>query len=484
MTLSVCLIASEATPFSKTGGLADVSSALTKYLHASGHDVRLFTPLYSSIDRNRFPMSQVDGLGNIEVGVGHHRYVMSVKTTRMPGSAAAVFLIDCPALYARPTLYTTDPDEHLRFLAFTRAVFTCCQRMQWSPQILHCNDWHTGFAPLFLKATYDWDRLFARTRSVITIHNIGYQGIFSSSAIEDVGLGPKNYLLHQDDLRAGRINPLRHGIMYADSITTVSPTHAHEISTDQYGMGLQDTLRARGSALVGILNGVDYDEWDPRHDHYLPKHFDPDSIQVKAELKKTLIDRLGLTLDPDLPLAGIVSRLASQKGIDLMFQSLPQVLEWRELGFVALGSGEPQYEKFFSELQGNFPGRVAFKRGYDDELAHWIEAACDIFLMPSLYEPCGLNQMYSLRYGTVPIVRRTGGLADSVEPYDPATGEGTGVVFNDYDSEALEWGLNMALDLYDEPEHWKRLVRNGMQRDFSWQRQGGLYVDLYERLIA
>jgi starch synthase len=484
MSLTVCLLASEAAPLSKTGGLADVSSALTKYLHAAGHDVRLFTPLYSSINRSKFPLAPVEGLQNIDVGVGPHRYVMSVMTTPMPGSTASIYLIDCPALYSRPTLYTADADEHLRFLAFTRAAFTCCQRMQWSPQVLHCNDWHTAFAPLFLKAVYDWDRLFAGTRSVLTIHNIGYQGVFGAASIEDLSLGPKNYLLHQDDLRAGRINPLRHGIIYADAITTVSPTHAREICTDQYGMGLQDSLRARGSALVGILNGVDYDEWDPRHDHYLPQHFDPDTLGVKAQLKQQLIQRLNLKISAQTPLAGIVSRLASQKGIDLMFESLPQVLEWRELGLVALGSGDEQYEKFLTELQQSFPGRVVFRRGYDDELAHWIEAGCDMFLMPSLYEPCGLNQMYSLRYGTVPIVRRTGGLADSVENYDSDTGQGTGVVFNDFNPEALEWGLNTALDLYAEPEHWSRIVRNGMQRDFSWQRQGGLYVDLYKRLIA
>jgi starch synthase len=484
MSLTVCLLASEAAPLSKTGGLADVSAALTKYLHAAGHDVRLFTPLYSSINRSKFPMQPVEGLQNMDVGVGLHSYVMSVMSTTLPGSTATIYLIDCPALFSRKALYTTDPDEHLRFLAFTRAVFVCCQRMQWSPQILHCNDWHTAFAPLFLKALYDWDGLFAGTRSVLTIHNIGYQGVFASSFIEDLSLGPKNYMLHQDDLRAGRINPLRQGILYADSITTVSPTHAREICTDQYGMGLQDSLRARGSALTGILNGVDYAEWDPRHDSYLPKHFDPDTLGVKAELKQQLLQRTGLTISPATPVAGIVTRLASQKGIDLMIDSLPAVLEWRELGLIALGSGDPPYEKFFTELQQSFPGRVAFHRGYSDELAHWIEAACDMFLMPSQYEPCGLNQMYSLRYGTVPIVRKTGGLADSVEHYDPATGQGTGVVFNDYDSEALEWGINTALDWYAEPERWKRIVRNGMERDFSWERQGGLYVDLYKRLIA
>ncbi|HUI58877.1 MAG TPA: glycogen synthase [Steroidobacteraceae bacterium] len=484
MNLTVCLLASEAAPFSKTGGLADVAGALTKYLHATGHDVRLFTPLYASIDRARFALTPVPGLQNLSIGVGSHRYRVSVATARMPDSAAEVYLIDCPALFARPTLYTPDPDEHLRFLAFTRAAFVCCQHLKWSPRILHCNDWHTGFGPLFLRASYDWDELFRSTRSVLTIHNIGYQGIFSAAALGDLGLGARNSLLHQDDLRAGRINPLRHGIMYADAITTVSPTHAREICTEQYGMGLQDTLRARGAALTGILNGVDYDEWDPRRDRYLPLHFNPDTLSAKAQLKQKLLQRLSFTVGPATPLAGIVSRLASQKGIDLMFQSLPQVLEWRDLACVVLGSGDPQYEQFFTELQARYPGRVVFRRGYDDELAHWIEAASDMFIMPSLYEPCGLNQMYSLRYGTVPIVRKTGGLADSVEQYDPDSGEGTGIVFNDYDSEALEWALNTALDLHAEPQHWARMVRNGMGRNFSWQRQAGQYLALYERLLS
>jgi starch synthase len=484
MKLTVCLLASEAAPLSKTGGLADVSSALTKYLHFSGHDVRLFTPLYKSIDRAKFGAKPLEGLQRLEVPVGPHLYVCSVLLAQLPGSTAPVYLIDCPALFHRDTLYTQAVDEHLRFLAFTHAVFAACQRMGWAPQILHCNDWHTAFGPLYQKALTDTYSVFRGARSVFTIHNIGYQGTFDAKAIDDVGLGPKNDLLHQDELRAGRINPLRHGILYAHAITTVSPTHAREICTDQYGMGLQDNLRERGGALSGILNGVDYDEWDPRRDRYLPKHYDPDTLQVKAELKRDFIARMQLTITPDTPLGGIVSRLASQKGIELMFDSLPRVLALREFGLVVLGSGDPQYEQFFTQLQADFPGRVVFRRGYDDPLSHWIETASDMFLMPSLYEPCGLNQMYSLRYGTVPIVRKTGGLADSVEHYNRDTGTGTGIVFNDFNTEALEWALNTALDLYALPTHWQRLVRNGMLRDFSWQRQGEQYVQLYERLLV
>ena len=484
MSSSVCLISAEVAPLSKTGGLADVAGALAKYLAAAGHDVRLFTPLYSSIDRGKFPMRPVDGQQHLPLQIGPHHYVFSLATTTLPGSDAAVYLIDCPVLFARPKIYTTDPDEHLRFLAFTRAVLATCQRMQWSPQILHCNDWHTAFAPLFVKALLADEPLFARTRSVLTIHNIGYQGIFSTAAIADLELGPKTYLLHQDDLRAGKINPLRHGILYADAITTVSPTHAREICTDQYGMGLQDSLRMRGDALTGILNGVDYHVWDPRNDRYLPEHYDPGSLPIKAGLKSAFMERLGLTASVTTPLAGMVSRLAAQKGVELMFESLPQVLEWRDLAFVALGSGEPQYERFLAELERRFPGRVVFRQGYDDELSHWIEAACDMFLMPSLYEPSGLNQMYSLRYGTVPIVRHTGGLADSVEDYDPESGEGTGIVFNDFNSEALEWALNTALDLHAQPQQWRRMVLNGMAKDFSWERQGGKYLEIYRRLIT
>ena len=313
-------------------------------------------------------------------------------------------------------------------------------------------------------------------------------GLFRFSQFpDDLTLPPSaQRLLYRPDLAAGHINALRHGILYADTITTVSPTHAREICTDEYGMGLQDTLRVRAAEgdVAGILNGVDYDEWDPRRDRYLPLHFDADTLEVKGQLKRQFLARRRLAAAPTLPLVGIVSRLAVQKGIDLMFDAVPRVLSARPWSFAVLGSGEPLYEQFFTDLERRFSGRVSYHRGYDEELAHWIEAASDLFLMPSRYEPCGLNQMYSLRYGTVPIVRRTGGLADSVEHYDPTSGRGTGVVFSDFDSPALEWALNTALDLYALPEHWTRMTRNGMQRDFSWQHQGAEYIELYRRLTG
>jgi starch synthase len=483
--LAICILASEVTPLSKTGGLADVAGALAKYLHGAGHDVRVFTPGYSSIDRAAWDTTLVPGLSQIPLQVGPHSYVFSVLQARLPGGAA-VYLIDCPVLYARPALYTTDPDEHLRFLALTRAALLVCQRQQWAPQVFHCNDWHTAFAPLFLRTIWEKEPLFAAARTLLTIHNIGYQGVFSAAQVADLDLSAWQGLLHQADLAAGRINALRHGILYADVVTTVSPTHAREICSDEYGMGLQGDLRARAAAgaLFGILNGVDYDEWDPRRDRYLPVHFDRDHLADKAELKRQFLARLKLDAAPDVPLAGLVSRLAPQKGIELIDAVLPKMLGARPLTCALLGNGEPQYEQSFASLEQRFPGRVRFVCGYDDELAHWIEGASDLFLMPSRYEPCGLNQMYSLRYGTVPIVRRTGGLADSVEHYDRASGTGTGIVFNDFDPPALEWALNTALDLYGEPDHWTRIMRNGMERDFSWKHQGELYLALYRQLIG
>jgi starch synthase len=482
MDLKICLIGAEVAPFSKTGGLADVCGALTKYLQAAGHDARVFTPLYDDIDRTALEHHPVEGLQDVPLQFGAHRYHYSLIAARVPGTSGHVYFIDCPILYARGNIYTTDPDEHLRYIALTRAAIECCQRMGFGPQILHAHDWHAAFAPLYLKAVYESDPLFKRTRSVLTIHNIGYQGVFAAGAVADVGLGARTGALHQDDLRAGHINSLKHGIMYADAITTVSPTYAVEIRTDEYGMGLQSVLRARGAALSGILNGVDYDEWDPRSDRYLPRHYDPAHLQTKAALKQEFLERLHISVGARAPLVGLVGRMAAQKGYDLMFDALPHALTAGDFALVALGSGEPRYEEFFASLQQGYPGRVFFQRGYSDELAHWIEAASDLFLMPSLYEPCGLNQMYSLRYGTVPLVRRTGGLADTVEHYDRATRRGTGIVFDDFSAAAFAQALQTALTLYGQRGHWRQLVANGMSQDFSWARQGAHYVELYERL--
>jgi len=483
MPLRICFVSSEMTPYAKTGGLADVSGALLKYLHADGHDIRLFMPAYSSIQRDEFPLQAVDALQDLSLQLGSERYPFSVLTPNAPGAHNIVYMIDCPVLYDRPGLYTVDADEHRRFLLLTHAAFLCCQRLGFAPQIMHFNDWHSALGTLLKRTVYAWDKLFQGARTVLTVHNIGYQGVVGAAALPDLLPIGEAARLDQRALADGYINLLGTGLAYADLITTVSPTYAREIQTAEYGMGLEDVLRARSSAVVGILNGVDYDQWDPRQDRYLPQHFDPDHLAVKAALKQQLLRRLGLHSDERTPLIGIISRLAAQKGFDLLFDALPRLMAAREFNLVALGSGEPQYEAFFTRLQQLFPSRVHFHRGYSDELAHWIEAAGDMFLMPSRYEPCGLNQMYSLRYGTVPVVRRTGGLADSVQHFDPPSGVGTGVVFNDYDAEAVHWAVGTALDLFQNRSLWQRLVRNGMAQDFSWNRQVPRYVEHYQRLL-
>ena len=482
--LSICAIASEVVPLAKSGGLADVASALSRQLTASGHDVRLFVPFYAQIDRSKIDVHRVESLQGLSIRTGREEYQVDIWRARLPGAATPVYLVESAALYARPKLYTADPDEHRRFLVLTRAVLESCRRMNFHPHIVHSHDWHTAFAPLWLRSNYKNDPVFAATKSVMTIHNIGYQGEFSAADVADLDLGADVYLLHQDDLKAGRINALKHGILHADAVTTVSPTYAKEITTPRYGMGMEQALAARGNAVHGILNGVDYEEWDPRRDKYLPIHFGADDIAPKAELKRNFLLRQGMNPTRGrAPLFGIVSRLASQKGFDLLTDTLPKLLRENDVRLAVVGTGDPQYEKFFAGLAAQYRGRAWFFSGYDEALAHWIEGASDVFLMPSQYEPCGLNQMYSLRYGTIPVVRRTGGLADSVTHFDPATGIGTGVVFNDFDAAAMEWALETAMGWYGDPALWNRLIQNAMRCDFSWETQCNEYLKLFAELL-
>jgi starch synthase len=319
---------------------------------------------------------------------------------------------------------------------------------------------------------------------VLTIHNIGYQGVMPASAAVDLALGSGYALLDQDDLRQGVINSLKTGIRFADKVTTVSPTYAREICTVPLGMGMEAVLRARADGVTGILNGVDYAAWDPRHDPHLSVHFGPGDLTGKRLNKRRLLRSSGLELDEASPLLSIVSRLTEQKGFDLLFDALPEILAARDCGLTVLGSGDQRYVTFFEGLAARFPRRVAFRSGYDEDLAHLIEAGSDIFLMPSRYEPCGLNQMYSLRYGTIPIVHRTGGLADSVQHFNPATGQGTGCVFNDFDTNAIRWALENTLEWFADPGLWQRIVQNAMSQDYSWDRQISQYVSLFRELAA
>jgi starch synthase len=482
--LKICLVTSEMAPLAKTGGLADVCSALSAYFHEQRHDVRVLMPFYSAIDTSHLGIRPVSFLQNRVLYLGHHAFQYSIDTATLPGTSLRIYLLRCPALYERSGIYTGGPDEHLRFIALSRAAIEMCQQMSFAPDIFHCHDWHTALVPLYLKSLYAWDSLFARTRSVLTIHNMAYQGVFGAAILHETGLQDHRSSLHQEDLSWDRINFLKTGLIYADLLTTVSPTYAHEILGPEYGMGLQDLLLQRRESLIGILNGVDSKEWDPRTDALIPQTYDARSTATKRVNRNALTGELGLDVDDDTPLIGMITRLTYQKGLELVQQVVPEMIREGRFALAVLGSGETRYEQFFHWLQQSFPGRVCFWRGYNNRLAHWIEAGADMFLMPSVFEPCGLNQMYSLRYGTPPIVRRTGGLADSVQLFRPESGQGNGIVFNDYDAPALRWAIGYALQLYQDKRTWRRLMQNGMREDFSWQRQGQVYVDLFRRLAG
>lgn len=481
--MNICYVASEVVPFAKTGGLADVSGALPKYFAAAGHDVRVFMPAYKSIAWTAYGIEIVPGLESITVQIGGEMITYGVASTTLPGSRVTVYFIDCPRFYHRDAIYTDGADEYMRFALLCRATLDVCQRTTWSPDVFHCHDWQTGLIPLLLRTQYAWDRLFHRAKTVLTIHNIGYQGVFPASVIDSLGLAGWRQMFYQEDITSGVVNYLKTGILYADVLTTVSRTYAREIQTSEYGAGLHRLLRSRSGALIGIVNGVDYSEWSPEQDKFIPHRYSIDDLEGKQKNKRALLETLGLRYDANVPTIGIVSRLTSQKGFDLFPDALGPIVNGTNIRVVVLGSGDARYERYFEQLKVSSRGKVGFYKGFSNELAHLIEAGADMFLMPSQYEPCGLNQIYSLRYGTAPIVRRTGGLADTVQQYDPATGRGNGFVFDHYDAASLRLSIDGALYTYHQKPHWSQLMRNAMTADWSWEHQVKEYLVLFENLV-
>jgi starch synthase len=491
-SLRIACACAELVPFSKTGGLGDVTAALSAVLHRAGNDIRVFSPFYSTVETVGRTFTPVEELQDQELTLGDRRYAYTVFRTPLPGSGdpergledLEIHLIHCPALYQRDSIYTEDPDEPLRFAFLSRAVVECCRRLAWSPDVFHVHDWHTALLPLYLKTVDAGDRRLSGSKTVLTIHNIGYQGSFDTEWVEALDLAEHAELLDPDDLRAGRLNFLETGIRWADLLTTVSRTHAREIQTPEYGFGLDGLLRERSDRLVGIVNGIDERVWNPETDRHLPFHYSAKDLRGKTKNKRHLCEELELPFEPGVPLLAIVSRLAPQKGFDLAREPLSELLERGALRLVVLGTGDPQLEESFRGLGERFADHAHFLNTYSERWAHRIEAAADLFLMPSRYEPCGLNQMYSQRYGTVPVVRKTGGLADTVEPWNPEAGEGTGFVFEHADSQGVRWALEAALETWGSPKEWRRLQRNGMAQDFSWQRRGEEYRELYRRLVG
>jgi len=481
--LKICLVCSELTPLVKTGGLADVTAALSNYFHHAGHSLLVLTPLYASLDVSGWSIEEVPGLEALDMVLGDRRFDYRIVKVRPEGPGPDIHLLDCPDLYHETGLYS-GPDEHLRFVLLSRVAIEMCQQLKFSPDIFHCHDWHTALIPVYLKTVYGWDRMFSDSRTVLTLHNIGYQGVFGASILDQTGLADSAGMLDPEDLADDRINFLKTGVLHADLLTTVSPTYSREILEPELGMGLDGYLRARGGSVTGILNGVDYAEWDPQTDPLIPFNYSPKDLSGKEENKQALMKETGLDYTFDKPLVGMVTRLTYQKGLDLVQQVLPEIMASREMSLVILGSGDDEHQQFFHWMHAEYSGRVSFYQGYNNQLTHRIEAGSDMFLMPSRYEPCGLNQMYSLKYGTVPVVRATGGLIDSVQHFDPSTGTGTGVVFHDYDANGLRWAMNSALDLYENKYAWRQIVFNGMAQDYSWDKQGRIYTERFRRLLS
>jgi starch synthase len=451
--------------------------------------VRVFLPFYSNLRTGGDAPTTRESLPAFALEFPRRTYHMGVRKAPLPGREDEVPLqvefLDCPELYDRAGYYTSDPDEHMRFAGLCRGALEVCQRTGWAPDVVHCNDWHAGLLPLYLKTVYSWDRLFESTRTLLSIHNIGYQGVFPAEVVDELGLADARGLLHQQHLDEGRVGFLETGIMYASWVSTVSETYAQEIQTDELGIGLQGLLSERSDHLVGIVNGIDPYEWNPATDPHLSHHFDADDMAGKQKSRYAVLARMGVEpAGEGTMVIGIVSRMTAQKGFELLPDILPVILQREDVRLLVLGSGEERHEQYFQWLRDTFPGKVGCYIGYLEYLAHWIEAGSDLFLMPSRYEPCGLNQMYSLAYGTLPLVRHTGGLADTVERWDPEARTGTGFVFYDYTPDALFDTLEHALDVWKDREAWEQLVRNGMAKDFSWDRQSGHYVELYRRILT
>jgi starch synthase len=483
--LRVCLCTPEAVPYAKTGGLADVAGALPRALADAGCDVRVVVPAYQSIDRQRFAFRSI---GDAAVSLGNERVPVQFFESRLPGTAVPAYVIACGRYFDRSGLYGEAgrdyPDNLQRFTAFCRGILSLLRHLGWPPQVLHCQDWQTALLPVWLRKE-PRDAAWADTGTLLTVHNLAYQGLFPPELLPATGLGADAFTPAGMEFY-GKINLLKGGLVFADLLSTVSEQYAREIQTEEFGCGLEGVLRDRSAALIGILNGVDYATWDPSTDRLIPATYTPQDLAGKAVCKEHLQRALGLAVEPSAPLIGMITRLADQKGLDLVSAIIEAVLDMGAQ-FTLLGSGDPAYQTRFQELGARHRGRAVVTLGFDEALAHRIEAGADIFLMPSRYEPSGLNQLYSLRYGTVPVVRKTGGLADTIVDATPETlarGTANGFVFETYAADALLGAIARALVAFRKPEVWRRLQSVGMRQDFSWSRSASRYVAAYRRIIA
>jgi starch synthase len=477
--MHIAFAASECVPFSKTGGLADVVGALPRALASAGHQVSVYVPLY-----RQTKLTDAQTVVSSVTVPFDDRYRFCSVVAGGNHSGVPFYFVDYPPYFHREALYGTSagdyPDNAERFALFCRAVLEA-SKILGVPQVFHCHDWQSALLPVLVRTQYAEDPAFHDVGTVFTIHNMGYQGLFPPDTLPLLTLPWDLFTMTKMEF-FGNVNFLKGALVYSDFITTVSRKYSQEIQTTEFGFGLEGVLRDRASTVTGILNGVDYGEWSPQADKFIAAKYSPQDLSGKAECKHDLLAAFGVT-NPDLrlPVIGIVSRFAAQKGFDLIAQIMDRLAR-EDMIVVALGTGDKPYEEMFLRLNKQFPHKIAVKIAYDNALAHKIEAGSDMFLMPSKYEPCGLNQIYSLKYGTVPIVRATGGLDDTIEPWDARTGKGTGFKFTEYNGEALLLTIKQALLAFRDQSSWQRLMRNGMNKDFSWNASAKEYVRIYERV--
>lgn len=489
--MRILMLSSEVTPFAKTGGLADVAAALPRALVKNGHDVRIMMPLYQQVDRFKHRLLPISR--RLSMDWGSEKLNGELMRCSFPvDEDIPVYFIQHNMLFGRNGIYGEAnrdyPDNDRRFSFLNYAGLRALQALDWKPDVIHVNDWQTGLVPVFLKNHPHFvnDPFYRNIKTVFTIHNLAYQGLMQPEIVSQLSL-PWSVFTEKGMEFYKKASLLKAGIVFSDHVTTVSPTYSREIQTEEFGGGLEGILQQRQEKLSGICNGIDTEIWNPKTDEFLVANYSAENPAGKKKCKKDLIEISKLNSKKDKPLIGLISRLVDQKGLDIIEECLPKFVE-NDCQFVLLGSGSPKYEKFFKDLAKKYPDHVAITIGFDDELAHKIEAGSDIFLMPSAFEPCGLNQMYSMHYGTVPLVRKTGGLADTVvDVTDKAIKDGsaTGFVFEEYTAEALEACIQRAIDLYNKDQKaWHKLMNNGMTKDFSWLNSAKEYEEVYERIMS
>ncbi len=481
-SLKILFVSSESIPFAKTGGLADVSGSLSKALSGMGHDVRVVMPYYERVKKGGFDLEKVSA--NVKHWFSGKLFGFDVLENRS-GSLKTYFIRN-DKYFSRKGLYGTSfreyPDNAVRFSFFSKAVLAAIEAIDFIPDIIHCNDWQTALIPLYLKNDLEGKMPYKDIKTLFTIHNLAYQGVFNRIFRQFIGL-PARLFLSEGIEFYGQLNYMKAGIFFADAISTVSRKYAKEILIPEFGCGLEGLLKTRADEISGIPNGVDYSKWSPDTDGFIKKSFSPDDLSGKKECKIDLLDRVGLKFDVNRPVMGYVGRLAHQKGIELIAKIAEKVVGM-ETALIILGSGEEVYVDMLKKIQEKFSDNVRVVIGFNDELAHKIEAGCDLFMMPSRYEPCGLNQMYSIRYGTIPVVRATGGLDDVIIDVDENPAEGNGFKFTAPDETAFFEAVKRAIVMYNEGDTWKKLMRRAMLCDFSWDRSAKEYVKLYGKILS